>query len=796
MKRVFNFLVVVSVCICCFMLVGSDCTVVFAEEETQSIEATFYLLKRGYSRPVYEGTLPASRYMEIGKGSINTPERTTNNDTLVEERLDSTPDVSDYIHSDEKVVWYAIKKENDGWHVDGCIVTNEDENTKIDKTECQEEDEIEAKYFLLKKGIKRPIYEGTLSASSYVYLGEGNIVKEGKVVNNEEVVAKRIGEIPDASQWISSKETIVWYTIKNENDGWHVDGCIVPKYETYASVEDMKKADIEEGTYIQTLGYYEAKDGGDGVYKIEKDSGIKDNGGTILQLNNGLTANLVAEDQFVSIKQFGAKSDCDFDNSEVFNRAFSSGVTNLEFPKGEYKVKNKFEIQSSNMSIKGNQSVIYVDNTYKEYEGYGECLMTISRVSNVVIDGLKFDYRQTRRTACGKQFEISYARKITLKNCEFNIPETVIADETDPNIKEILSFCNGSLWTGWDDITITGCRFIQLADTNVGGCIGFNDYYGKGCSNLEFKGNVCNYAGHDECIAIFSHQNGTIKNINIENNYINALPSAGSIPRTMCFSIGYHDSNIENVNISKNIIKGYSDFALMTIGNAKNVRINNNNITYLKNSRYCYPVMFRTELKTYDNNIVIEKNEITVDQEITETSPGMGGLCEGKIKFYDNNINYNVYGYTLFSKDADVQRNTIYMSKGGNEIGAGIMNFINNKVVLNGKSQYLFIYQNKVLKDDVTIKGNEIFYNYEGGVWNENVLLITGVTLNDRSFVFSENRIKTVGNAFMKYLYSISIKDQTPQTIIITNNQTGNFKKTEVLKCDLSQHNVTIADND
>lgn len=568
-----------------------------------------------------------------------------------------------------------------------------------------------------------------------------------------------------------------------------------PITEKFDNIELMKQAELNLGEYVETLGYYQQGDEGGGIFYIDKKKKLKDNGGTVIYLDNGLVANLVLENKTVSIKQFGAKTSNDFDNAEVFNRAFASEANNIEFPKGEYKVKNKFEIQSSNLNILGNDSVIYVDNDYKEYEGYGECLMNISKVKNVSIDGLKFDFRQTKRNASGKQFEISFAKNITITNCEFNIPDTIYADEENKEeIRKSSSYCNGSLWTAWENITIKDCKFIQLGDTDVGGCIGINDYYGKGCSNVVFENNICEYTGHDECIAIFSKGSETIKGIEIKNNTITALPSDSSVPSTMCFSIGYSDSRIEDVKIIGNTIKGYADFAFMTIGNAKNVTVEENKLTYLKVTKKCAPVMFRTEVKSYDHNIIIKKNDIYIQQEIEDTI-GMGGICEGKIKFLENKVTYDVYGYTLFSKDADVQNNKIYLNKGGNELGAEIKNFEKNTVVLDGKTQYLFKFQDKKLETDVCIKENEIFYNYAGTEGNENVLLLAGITLNDKKFTFKKNIIHTMEGTADKYLYSINIRDKTAQTIEISDNITGSFKNIEILKCNLNNHQVTIENN-
>lgn len=570
----------------------------------------------------------------------------------------------------------------------------------------------------------------------------------------------------------------------------------MPSRKKFVNVEEMKLAEVKVGDYVETQGYYEEADGGGGCFQIKNRKELKENGGTIIYLKNGLVASLVVQSERVSIKQFGAKTGSNFDNADAFNRAFSVEDLNIEFPKGEYKVKKQFEIKGNNINIWGNDSVVYVDNEYKDYKGYSECLMIISHVNNMMMTELNFEFRQTKRKACGKQFEISFSKNVSIANCDFIIPKTIHEDETDKEeIKKTSSYCNGSLWTAWENIIISGCKFVQLSDSDIGGCVGINDYYSKGCANVSFVNNTCEYMGHDECIAIFSLKQSKIEGVKIKDNTITALPSEGSIPRTMCFSIGYSDSQIEDVTISGNTIKGYADFAFMTIGNAKNVTVEENKLTYLKMSKKCAPIMFRADVKEFDSNILIRKNEINIQQEIEDTI-GMGGICEGKIRFQDNQVTYDVYGYTIFSKDADVENNKLYLNKGGNEIVAEIKNFVKNTVVVDGGAQYLFKFQDKVLDTDICISDNEIFYNYEGEEKNQVALLVSKITLNDRKFIFSRNTIHTLKDTVDKYLYSINILDVTPQNIEISNNITGNFIDTEVIKCNLGELQAIIDNNE
>lgn len=76
---------------------------------------------------------------------------------------------------------------------------------------------------------------------------------------------------------------------------------------TYNTVADMK-ADmlIESGTRVATYGYYSVGDGGDARYLIRSIGDDTADGSTIIQLNNGLVAELMVENCTINIKQLGA----------------------------------------------------------------------------------------------------------------------------------------------------------------------------------------------------------------------------------------------------------------------------------------------------------------------------------------------------------------------------------------------------------------------------------------------------------------------------------------------------------
>lgn len=84
----------------------------------------------------------------------------------------------------------------------------------------------------------------------------------------------------------------------------------------YNTVADMKAdTKLQEGDLVETMGYYEANDGGAAQYNIISSSeNIIEDNGAYHQLNNGLFAEIIIKNKTVNIKQFGCK-----DNDQTIN---------------------------------------------------------------------------------------------------------------------------------------------------------------------------------------------------------------------------------------------------------------------------------------------------------------------------------------------------------------------------------------------------------------------------------------------------------------------------------------------
>ncbi len=83
---------------------------------------------------------------------------------------------------------------------------------------------------------------------------------------------------------------------------------VVPIHNYFSSVSEMKKETrLISGMIVNTLGYYEANDGGGASYMIVSSSLEEADDSYLISLDNGLKARLIVENNCVNILQLGAR---------------------------------------------------------------------------------------------------------------------------------------------------------------------------------------------------------------------------------------------------------------------------------------------------------------------------------------------------------------------------------------------------------------------------------------------------------------------------------------------------------
>ena len=206
------------------------------------INASFYLVKAGGSRTDYR----SSNYYSLGDGTIKEAVRTEGNTASVEANLLAIPDLTKYVDATQKVEWYSIKQQSDGWHVDGQII---DTASKVNDSDVTK---VTASFFLVKAGGSRTNY----NKSNYYSLGKGTIKKAIKIQGDSSSIIADLDTVPDSSNYVKDNQHIEWYSIKQQSDGWHVDGQIID--------DSVSEISLDENSDMQgaEARFYLVKEGG------------------------------------------------------------------------------------------------------------------------------------------------------------------------------------------------------------------------------------------------------------------------------------------------------------------------------------------------------------------------------------------------------------------------------------------------------------------------------------------------------------------------------------------------------
>lgn len=92
----------------------------------KNIECSFYIRKDNFQPNENGNTSYASNlYNPAGKGRIKEAKKIFSSIEDVEANIESAPDVSKFLKENQKVNWYVVKVEGDGWHIDGVITSKE-----------------------------------------------------------------------------------------------------------------------------------------------------------------------------------------------------------------------------------------------------------------------------------------------------------------------------------------------------------------------------------------------------------------------------------------------------------------------------------------------------------------------------------------------------------------------------------------------------------------------------------------------------------------------------------------------
>ena len=139
---------------------------------------------------------------------------------------------------------------------------------------------------------------------------------------------------------------------------------------TVENVSIMRGENLIEGRYISTLGYYSVNDGGSASYFIrKKNSTDTDDGGSVIFLDNGYVAELINNNLFINVCQFGITNGKYINDQwkSVVN-AFSKSKKPIFFPGGTYYIKKSinqsYGIKTPLIPMYGENATIICDGTF------------------------------------------------------------------------------------------------------------------------------------------------------------------------------------------------------------------------------------------------------------------------------------------------------------------------------------------------------------------------------------------------------------------------------------------------
>lgn len=149
---------------------------------------------------------------------------------------------------------------------------------------------------------------------------------------------------------------------------------------TFNSVQDMA-ADIglAVGMIVETIGYFSGSELGSNKYKIVASGTGTADGGSFINLTNGLQAKGIFSQGVANIYQFGAKGNGITDDTTAIQAAVLSSHRNIFFPVGVYLITTPINIPATKIGLKlygasksNNTSCILTANDIEMFQDHGK----------------------------------------------------------------------------------------------------------------------------------------------------------------------------------------------------------------------------------------------------------------------------------------------------------------------------------------------------------------------------------------------------------------------------------------
>lgn len=290
-------------------------------------------------------------------------------------------------------------------------------------------------------------------------------------------VAVENGFIGTESEWVNSFLTPDGY-VKNNED------IIVKKPYCFSTVAEMISKNLKAGDAVLTLGYYSENDGGSAEYIIVDNDSLIDDGGRVIELNNGLKAVLIIRNELHS-RQFGIKGDGVTDETTKLSNFYSLSLdADKVLDKGIYiisstlVIKSKWRQDSSSNHNNGLRSFVFTNATIK-YQGEADgCSVIFCNMFNSRVQGFAID-----RTSTTNYVDIVGAWHVSFNDCDF--PNLGMRKNTD-----IIDSLN---------LVSSAVQHIKINDCFIKGDITINPG-SSWCNAIFFNGTTVYSQNKDYCL--------------------------------------------------------------------------------------------------------------------------------------------------------------------------------------------------------------------------------------------------------------------------------------------------------
>lgn len=361
----------------------------------------------------------------------------------------------------------------------------------------------------------------------------------------------------------------------------------------FDTVADMvSSTNLSAGSFAKTMGYYSRGDNGGSFYRIENSDAVQD-GGSIIDLNNGLKARLITSNS-LNVAQFGIDSTHTTNIQNLVNFVNASTISKLEFNPIDYSIDEMLDIQKNNFVLDGNGCNITLGDTAGRksiFKITGENTV----IKNITITG---------NENVQDQWSITTYTDICDRR-PFNITSNII-DVSNVNINNVWG--EGFMFYGYTDVKISNCILDK-----IGGGFYRTDAQG---ANDNF-GDAFYFSGHD----------GNA-NILIENVYCNGYTDStgrGSRGGVVLENLGSYTIENTNVKINNSTFLNFNRFI-----HEENYSINTS--IEVSNSKVLQDCSYSTD----HCNITLSNCNINYSAKMYNGSVGFRGFAG---KFVDCSIN-------------------------------------------------------------------------------------------------------------------------------------------------------------